>query len=562
MTARVFATLPNSVADEAGGAGGSAGASTLQALQRADAAWSALRSGRAAEQASQAPPFAVRHKGKRLEAPPAFDVLVCGGTLGVFYAAALSSLGVRVCVVERGPLLGRAQDWNISRSELTALVAAGALTAEDVEAAITAEFNPGRCAFHGGADDDTVLVTDVLNLGVSPAALVAAARRTVEMAAQGCTIMERTPVTSLDVYDDGVQMQGCSLPDGSPITGRVVIDAMGHASPIVRQVRRGATPDGVCLVVGTCARGFRVNDTSDVICTAQPMEALGPLQQQFFWEAFPAGSGPTDRTTYLFTYLDADSERPSLAQMLERYWPLLEEYQSVKLDDLQVQRVLFGCFPTYRDSPLRMPAHLDRILAVGDASGIQSPLSFGGLAALCRHLGRVSIGVEHALRADAVDARSLGLLNPYMPNLSGSWLFQRAMSAPRGTRPAPDFVNALLSTNFGVMRRLGDPVLRPFLQDVPQFGALTATLASMMATRPLLIPRILVHVGPEALLDWLKHYILLGVYSLLWTALGRPLTAALKPSGLATRLLPPSAAYTLARWLDAWEYGSGLDYGH
>ena len=30
---------------------------------------------------------------------------------------------------------------------------------------------------------------------------------------------------------------------------------------------------------------------------------------QYFWEAFPAGSGPADRTTYLFTYIDADPRR-------------------------------------------------------------------------------------------------------------------------------------------------------------------------------------------------------------------------------------------------------------
>ena len=30
---------------------------------------------------------------------------------------------------------------------------------------------------------------------------------------------------------------------------------------------------------------------------------------QYFWEAFPAGSGPTDRTTYMFSYMDADSRR-------------------------------------------------------------------------------------------------------------------------------------------------------------------------------------------------------------------------------------------------------------
>lgn len=36
----------------------------------------------------------------------AFDVIVCGGTLGVFIATALSSRGLRVGIVERGILKG------------------------------------------------------------------------------------------------------------------------------------------------------------------------------------------------------------------------------------------------------------------------------------------------------------------------------------------------------------------------------------------------------------------------------------------------------------------------
>ena len=36
---------------------------------------------------------------------------------------------------------------------------------------------------------------------------------------------------------------------------------------------------------------------------------------QYFWEAFPAGSGKGDRTTYLFTYMDAKNERPSIAEV-------------------------------------------------------------------------------------------------------------------------------------------------------------------------------------------------------------------------------------------------------
>ncbi len=38
------------------------------------------------------------------------------------------------------------------------------------------------------------------------------------------------------------------------------------------------------------------------------------------------------------------------------------------------------------------------------------------------------------------------------------------MSARPGAPPAPDFVNRLLGANFAAMARMGDPVLKPFLQ--------------------------------------------------------------------------------------------------
>lgn len=88
-------------------------------------------------------------------------------------------------------------------------------------------------------------------------------------------------------------------------------------------------------------------------------------------QAFPAGSGPMDRTTYMFTYVDPQPGCPTLEDLLEDYWDLMPKYQvdafkvhfcipllwlirifkqGVSLDDdLQVLRVIFGIFPTYRD---------------------------------------------------------------------------------------------------------------------------------------------------------------------------------------------------------------------
>ena len=77
---------------------------------------------------------------------------------------------------------------------------------------------------------------------------------------------------------------------------------MGHFSPIVQQARKGDKPDGICLVVGSCAQGYTNNNTGDLIASFTPI-----LNQcQYFWEAFPARDG---RTTYLFTYVDDHPDR-------------------------------------------------------------------------------------------------------------------------------------------------------------------------------------------------------------------------------------------------------------
>jgi hypothetical protein len=163
-------------------------------------------------------------------------------------------------------------------------------------------------------------------------------------------------------------------------------------------------------VVGGCARGFDpdANATADIIYTNADLQPAGgssssssssssgkagskkgstqgqPLQ--YFWEAFPAADGLLDgssstessssssstessssssssgpgfrsdaRTTYMFTYCDAQSWRPSLADVMSDYWTLMPQYQGLEkgLEGLNFTRLLFGFFPTYTDSPLR-----------------------------------------------------------------------------------------------------------------------------------------------------------------------------------------------------------------
>jgi lycopene cyclase CruP len=149
--------------------------------------------------------------------------------------------------------------------------------------------------------------------------------------------------------------------------------------------------------------------------------------------------------------MDANEKRPSLKTLMDDYWKLLPKYQTSITNpetDLDFKRVLFAYFPTYRESPLQ--AKWSRILSVGDASGIQSPLSFGGFGAMTRHLDRVSGAVVEALEKDCLQKEDLAEINAYTPNLSAAWMFQKAMSVRMGQKVDPDFINRLLSINFQV----------------------------------------------------------------------------------------------------------------
>lgn len=541
-TQRIMESI--SVSGEVGGAGG---AYSYSALKRLDQLWSSICSAQTVYQEPRkvvsSVPGLFKHSAVDDKAVETFDVLVCGGTLGIFIATALSSKGLRVGVVERNILKGREQEWNISRKELLELVEAGILVEDDIKQVTAAKFNPNRCGFEGKGE---IWVEDILNLGVSPVKLIEVVKR--RFTSLGGVIFEGYSVSNICIYEDAAVLQ---LAEGNILSTRLLIDAMGNFSPVVKQMRGGRKPDGVCLVVGSCARGFTNNSTSDVIYSSSSVKKVGESEVQYFWEAFPAGSGPVDRTTYMFTYVDPQPKCPKLEDLLEDYWDMMPEYQGVSLEDLQILRVVFGIFPTYRDSPL--PAAFDRILQFGDASGIQSPVSFGGFGSLTRHLERLSTGIYEAITGNFLDSYNLSLLNPYMPNLSAAWLFQRAMSAKQQYDVSPDFISELLYVNFQSMQRLGDPVLRPFLQDVIQFGPLVKTLGLVMLSKPQILPSIFKQVGVPVLLDWSGHFVMLGYYTFLSIFIDpeiRPLINA----------FPAKMKFKWKRYLEAWKYGAGLDY--
>jgi len=550
-----------------------------------------------------------------------YDVCVCGGNLGIAIALALQKRGYRVLIIERRLLRGRTQEWNASRREMRSLIRTGLLTESEVEDAIISEFNPNRVTFKEGED---VWVNDVLNIGVAPDKLIR--RMKEQFVKNGGAVRELCEFKSATMYDDmavlkvrdlnsmnqpksagGAKVEEVELdlidvnkpnalptdasfdeddapivspPEGGDtITCSLVIDCMGHFSPIVKQLRDGAKPESIVLVVGGCAsEGVPKFTSSDILASFTDAER----DMQCFWETFPAKEGTT---MYMFTYCDADESRVSFEGFLESFLSSLQDYCKERLesgkdvgiqlppeearkiqgtmeeflDDVQFERLLFGAFPSYKRCPLNSP--YDRLILVGDSSAVQSPLSFGGFGAMLRHLPRLDEAIHEALEGNHLKAKDLKLVQPYMPSLSAAWLFQQAMGfephqmgyssenpaeVATGSEWTKTHINRVLKANFSAMKTMDKKVLLSFLQDTIMFWPLTKTMFAMSFVDPIAIFRVVYLLGFKTLSEWTVHYTLLGFYALLDFSLGR--------------FRNKTQNFYLRRYMDAWHYGSGSDY--
>ena len=593
--------------DAAQGAGASG---TYAGLQGLDKAWRKMRDGPPA-----APPVFVREVDAFSpdEDYASFDCVVLGGTLGIFFAAALQKRGLKCAVVERGLIKGRQQEWNLSLDEVMDLVEAGVLSKEDVDGAVeepgfkevakgdegtlvASHFGSVRAGFNSEDDElQEIWMPRVLNIGVRPEVAVARAKENFEKL--GGVVYEKTACQGIEVTSS---LGTSVILDDKELRCKLVIDAMGNGSPVARQSRAMLNggleprPSGICCVVGTLATGFDLdNSFGDLIFTNEDSRS----DRQYFWEAFPAASvSDSARTTYLFTYLSVDeAKHHSVEGQFDDYFQLLPKYQrtnhpglsqkGVLNDDFQVQRALYGLFPTYRaTSPLK--STFNNVLSVGDASGVQSPLSFGGFGALTRHAGRVADAVSDAVQSDALKKEDLSLINPYMPNLAATWMFQKAFVVP-ASRP-PEFINRLMRLNYRNMRDLGDDVLRPFNQDVTQPMGLLKVLGLATIRDPANIPNLIRYVGIFELADWLRHFFNMFAYDTAHKLFGqrlrdkaddlfatfedadfhnnnnnkKPRSPDEEKEVLLLRQDTLKLAFKLRRLADAWEYGSGNDYGH
>jgi len=487
--------------------------------------------------------------------PLDFDVIVAGGEMGIFLAMALQMKGFSVCVVDGADLVSDDTEWHVSMDELNELKSLGILDQADIDAAI-----------------QTVLpeTKGVKDVSVSPRILLE--RVATRFQLRGGSIFEQSPLMGVAVSEyTGVAVDLGE--DKEPLTASLVIDCLGYNSPMARQQRYGMKPDGVCAVVGSCAAGFKKESDKkgESRFMTPKLQNSKNGKQQYFWESYPSEVGKTKKkgmfgflpgyknevsaesdvkTTYLYTYMDAEERRTSLASLMNDYWKMLSDVQPTIKDpakDLDVKRVLFAYFPTYRDSPLKYS--WSRMLAVD----IQNPMNFGGFGPLVRHIGRISGAISEALDNQCLHKDDLAAINAYMPSQNVAHTFHEALSARMGNEVDPKFVDRLLAGNFKAMKDVGPQTINPFLQDIARFGTLMEPFARTVSNDSKMLPPVVQEAGPPAFLEGMKHLGMMGIYSLLDSAVAPRMEAKLDD-------LSPRDRFKWRRRMEAWKVGSGNDF--
>jgi lycopene cyclase CruA len=455
-----------------------------------------------------------------------YDLIYVGGALGVIHAAVMAALGYRVLLVERLPFGRMNREWNISRSELQSLIDLGLLTPSECESIIAREYKDGFNKFFDANNPQTlkaqVLHTPtVLNVALDSEKLLQLCGE--KLRAAGGEIWDNTEFIRADIEESQVLVQVKHLPTttNKQVSGRLLVDAMGTASPIAWQLNGGRAFDSVCPTVGAViASGFEPGvwdcQYGDVL------NSHGDISRgrQLIWELFP-GSGE-EITIYLFHYHQVNPINPgSLLEMYEDFFTILPEYRRCNIDQLVWKKPTFGYIPGHFSVGSRdRTVAFDRLIAIGDSASLQSPLVFTGFGSLVRNLGRLTTLLDTALRHDLLSFQHLNQIRAYQSNVSVTWLFSKGMMVPTGKFLPPQRINAMLNTFFGLLADEPPFVADTFIKD--RVDWLTFNRLALKAARrnPALLVWIWELAGARDIVRWLGNYFNFSFHALLSALVG------------------------------------------
>ena len=444
--------------------------------------------------------------------PPTYDLIYIGGALGVIHAAVMAQRGYRVLLVERLAFGRMNREWNISRQEFQSLINLGLFTPAEFESIIAREYIDGFNKFFDGNNPlhlkAAILHTPtVLNIAIASEKLLHMCGEKLKQA--GGEIWDETEFIRADIAPEEVVVTLKHLPTQSQklVSGRLLVDAMGTASAIAWQLNGGRAFDSVCPTVGAVIDGGFEPGVWDANY-GDVLNSHGDISRgrQLIWELFP-GAGE-ELTIYLFHYHQVNAENPgSLLEMYEDFFTILPEYRRCDMEKLVWKKPTFGYIPGHFTVGSRdRTVAFDRVITIGDAAALQSPLVFTGFGSLVRNLDRLTNLLDTALRHNLLKAENLNQISAYQSNISVTWLFSKGMMVPTGDYLPPQRINAMLNTFFGLLADEPPEVADNFIKD--RFTWLTFNRLALKAAirNPLLLFWIWEMAGVQDILRWLGSY--------------------------------------------------------
>jgi lycopene cyclase CruA len=465
-----------------------------------------------------------------------YDLIYIGGALGSIHAALMAKLGYKVLLVERLPFGRMNREWNISRDEIQSLVNLGLLTSAELESIIAREYKDGFNKFFdannpSGLKAPILHTPTVLNIALDSDKLLQVCGEKLKGA--GGDIWDETEFIRADISDAQVTITVKHLPSGNEqeVSGRLLVDAMGTASPIAWQLNGGRAFDSVCPTVGAVIENGFEHGVWDVQY-GDVLYSHGDISRsrQLIWELFPGVE--EELTIYLFHYHEVNGENPgSLLEMYEDFFMILPEYRRCDMDKLVWKKPTFGYIPGHfsvsnRDRTIAF----DRLIAIGDAASLQSPLIFTGFGSLVRNLERLTTLLNTALKHNLLSFQYLNQIRAYQSNVSVTWLFSKGMMVPTGKFIPPQRVNSMLNTFFGLLADEPPEVVDNFMKD--RCDWLTFNRLALKAARknPALLLWIWQMAGLKDLLRWFGNYFNFGRHALISLLLSRWFSDFLKSS--------------------------------
>ena len=447
-------------------------------------------------------------------AKPTYDLIYIGGALGVIHAAVMAQRGYKVLLIERMPFARMNREWNISRQEFQALIKLGLFTNEEFEGIIAQEYKDGFNKFFDGNNPshlkaDILHTPRVLNIAIASEKLLRHCGE--KLLKAGSDIWDETEFIRGDISPDKMTIQVVNLKtkENKEATGRLLIDAMGTASPIAWQLNGGRAFDSVCPTVGAVIDKScfpkQVWDGS----YGDVLNSHGDISRgrQLIWELFPGEND--DLTFYLFHYHEVHPDNPgSLLEMYEDFFSIIPEYRRCEMEDLIWKKATFGYIPGHFSvNNSDRIVGFDRVLAIGDAASLQSPLVFTGFGSLVRNLARLTDLLDTALRNDILQGENLNKIRAYQSNIAVTWLFSKGMMVKTGKTLPPQRINSMLNTFFGLLAQEPEEVANTFIKDRTNWLLFNRLALKAAFQNPAMLLWIVEMAGFKDMVRWLGIYL-------------------------------------------------------